>query len=77
MTVFSVHRRGKRYWRQSSMMTGKPRPPRMMAAQIGRQISGSVANDMRLSLKSAKPALLNDETAWKTPSQTEWPRDSP
>ncbi len=31
----------------------------MIAAQIGRQISGSVANEMRLSLKSAKPALLN------------------
>ncbi len=49
----------------------------MIAAQIGRQISGSVANEMRLSLKSAKPALLNDDTAWNTPSQRAWPKDSP
>ena len=73
VTVLSVQRRGKRIRRRSSMITGNPRPPRMIAAQMGRQIQGSVANEMRLSLKRAKPALLKLEIEWKTPSQTASP----
>ena len=58
---------GRRRWRRSSNSTGKPRPPTMTATAIGRQIHGSVTNPIRLSVYSAKPALLNAETAWKTP----------
>ena len=39
----------------------------MTAAAIGRQIQRSVTKPIRLSVYSAKPALLNAETAWKTP----------
>ena len=43
---------------------------------IGRQIHGSLTKDIRLSEKSANPALLNAETAWNTPSHTDRPSDS-
>ena len=39
-------------------------------------MNGSSEKPFRLSLKSAKPALLNAETAWKTPSQSARPSDS-
>ena len=58
---------------RSCMMTGNPRPPRMIAAHIGRQIHGSVAKPIRLSLYSAKPALLNDDTEWKRACQAASP----
>ena len=40
------------------------------------RMNGSSEKPFRLSLKSAKPALLNAETAWKTPSQSARPNDS-
>ena len=39
----------------------------MIAAQSGRQMNGSCANPIRLSLYSAKPALLKADTAWNVP----------
>ncbi len=38
----------------------------MIAAHIGRQIQGSEAKPIRLSVYSAKPALLNDDTEWNS-----------
>ena len=66
MRVFIVHRSVRRNSRRSCSSTGKPRPPRMIAAQIGRQMNGSEAKPIRLSLYSANPALLNDETEWNS-----------
>ncbi len=49
------------------MITGNPSPPPMIARQMGTMIQGSSAKPMRLSLYSANPALLKDETAWNAP----------
>ncbi len=40
------------------MMTGKPSPPMIVALASGSRIHGSSTKPIRLSLKSAKPALL-------------------
>ena len=66
--------RGERSSRRSSRMTGNPIPPMITAAAMGRQMNGSVAKLIRLSLYSANPALLNDETAWNTPWYSARPR---
>ena len=68
--VCSVQRRGVRHARRSSNSTGKPRPPATTSTHRVRLMTGSVAKPMRLSLNSAKPALLNADTAWKTPSHS-------
>ena len=46
--VFMLHRRGVRKCLRSAMITGKPKPPMMMAAQIGRMMNASLAYGMRL-----------------------------
>ena len=66
-------RSGVRYSRASSNSTGKPMLPAITPRVSGRQIHGSLTKPIRLSLKSAKPALLNACTAWKTPYQTALP----
>ena len=71
------HRSGRRRSRRRVSTTGRPRPPKMIAAAIGRQMNGSEPKPMRLSLNSANPALLNAETAWKTPCHSAWPGDIP
>ena len=48
-------------------------PPAITPMVSGRQIHGSPTKPMRLSLNSAKPALLNACTAWNTPYQTALP----
>jgi hypothetical protein len=53
--------------RQSSSQTGKPIPPAMIARATVTQIQPSVANGVRLSVQSAKPALLNAVIEWNTP----------
>lgn len=58
---------------RSCRSTGKPSPPRMIAMQIGMQIHGSDTNPIRLSVYSANPALLKDDTAWKTACQAARP----
>ncbi len=45
----------------------------MIAAVIGRRMSGSDAKLIKLLEKSANPALLNAVTEWKTPSQAASP----
>ena len=52
----------------SSRRTGKPNPPMMMAPARGRRIHASAAYGTRLFFRRPKPALLNDEIAWKRPS---------
>ncbi len=42
-------------------------PPAMIASAMVTQIHPSVANGVRLSVQSAKPALLNAVMEWKTP----------
>ena len=42
-------------------------PPMIDPTASGRQIHGSVAKQIMLSENSAKPALLNADTEWKTP----------
>ena len=66
--------RGERS-RPSSSQTGKPMPPAMIAKQIVTEIQPSVTNWTRLSLQSAKPALLKEVTAWKIPRQTAEPAE--
>lgn len=53
--------------RPSSNSTGNPTPPTRVATASGPQIHGSAANGIRFSVNSAKPALLNADTAWNTP----------
>ena len=71
--VFMLQCSGRRNSLRNCMMTGNPRPPRMIAAHIGRQIHGSVAKPIILSVYSAKPALLNDETEWYSACQAASP----
>lgn len=61
--------------RASSNSTGKPMPPAMTPTVRGTQIHQSVTNPLRLSLKSAKPALLNADTPWNTPYHSDVPSD--
>ena len=75
--VCRLQRRGRRHSRRSSKSTGNPNPPATTSTQSVTLISGSSANCTRLSLKSTKPALLNADTEWKIPSQSERPSDSP
>ena len=58
---------GRRASRESSSQTGKPSPPAMIRSAMVTQIQPSVANGVRLSVQSAKPALLNAVIAWKIP----------
>ncbi len=67
--VWRLQRSGVRQARRSSNSTGKPRPPAMTRTQMTPLTIGSVANPMRLLLYREKPALLNAETAWNSPSQ--------
>jgi hypothetical protein len=45
----------------------------MTPTVIGTQIHQSPTKPIRLSLNSEKPALLNDDTAWKTPYHRDRP----
>ena len=65
--VCRLQRLGSLGVRQSSSQTGNPMPPAMMASATVTQIHPSVANGVRLSVHSAKPALLNAVMEWKTP----------
>jgi hypothetical protein len=65
--VCRLQRPGSLGARQSSSQTGNPTPPAMIASATVTQIQPSVAKGTRLSLQSAKPALLNDVIEWKTP----------
>ena len=68
--VCTDHCRGVRQLRRSSNSTGNPRPPAMTATRSGGRSTASSTKPIRLSVYSAKPALLNAETAWKTPCQS-------
>ena len=73
MTVIRVrtdHEWGRRQERISSNTTGKPRPPMITAALMGRSTEALDAKPIRLSANSEKPALLKADTAWKTPCAT-------
>ena len=60
----------ERQVRTTSMITGRPRPPMITAAESGRSIHGSPTNPIKESLQSANPALLYAEIAWKVPSHS-------
>ena len=60
----------------SSAHTKKPRPPAMMSDVMTRLTTTSPRHDIRLSLHSAKPALLKADTAWKRPYQAALPSPS-
>ncbi len=45
----------------------EPDPADDRAVAIGKQIHGSVANGIRLSMNGVEPALSNTGTAWNTP----------
>ena len=46
----------------------------MIRLVITRLTTTSPRHDDRLLLHSAKPALLNPDTAWKTPCHSAWPK---
>ncbi len=75
--VWSDHDRGPRQRRRSSISTGKPSPPVTTAKAMGRQTHGSVSKRSRLSGHRAKPALLNADTAWKSPWYAAVPQSCP
>ncbi len=52
---------------RSSVHTGKPMPPAITASPMARHSHQSPTKATRLLLNSEKPALLNADTAWKTP----------
>ena len=62
-------RRRRARSRKISNRTGKPRPPRITAASMGRHTHGSATKGVSPRGNRENPALLNDDTAWKTPFQ--------
>ena len=71
--VWTESRTWRRFSRISSAQTKNPSPPAMIRLVITRLTTRSPRHDDRLSLHRAKPALLNPETAWKTPCHSASP----
>ena len=72
--VFIVQCSGRRNSLRSCMMTGKPSPPRMIAAAIGRQMNGSATKAMRLSVVEGETRVVERGHPWNTACQAASPR---